>query len=314
MNTRRLFVVFQSVAVCGVALCLTGCPKDPNKNTFGGNGGSNGGGGTSGTQGGGGSTGMGPIVGSPVVTFNTSTEGFVIEAFHDLAQTNLGDPASNANPPPSIAFDGTQGNPDSGSLVIMAPYSGASQYVDIQKSIQTMPQNWMGKTMHVRIKVSSGTFRGGVQLYAKTGMAFVFGGTYINFAAGSNWQEFTLNVSAPMTIIPNYDPTQVVSFGLQLNTGSAGAGSTPVTFNVDSFSIFPPIAGTGNDAASDSGGDAANDAGGDAPRDAVVDAAAPDTSDAASDTVVAPPDSASDVSDVSGDAAPADVAAEVATD
>jgi len=36
----------------------------------------------------------------------------------------------------------------------------------------------------------------------------------------------------------------VVVFGVQLNTGSSGGGSTPVTFHLDSFSIFPPIAGT----------------------------------------------------------------------
>ena len=40
-----------------------------------------------------------------------------------------------------------------------------------------------------------------------------------------------------------YDPSKVVVFGVQLNTGSSGAGSTPVTFNIDSFSVDPPIAG-----------------------------------------------------------------------
>jgi hypothetical protein len=34
---------------------------------------------------------------------------------------------------------------------------------------------------------------------------------------------------------------QVVAFGLQANSGSAGAGSTPVTFNIDSFWIDPPL-------------------------------------------------------------------------
>jgi hypothetical protein len=259
---------------------------------------------------------MGPIVGSPVVTFNTSTEGFVIEAYHEVPpslQVNLGDPTSNASPPPMISFDETQGNPDSGSLLISAPYSGANQYVDIQKSIQTMPQNWMGKTLHVRIRVSSGTFRGGVQLYAKTGMAFVFGGTYTNFATGSNWQEFTLNVTTPMMVITNYDPTQVVSFGLQINTGSAGAGSTPVTFNVDSFSIFPPIASTGSDAATDAARDSATDSATDAASDAGGDVARDAAGEAATDGADATPDSAADVPDLT-DAAPVDLAIETATD
>ena len=104
------------------------------------------------------------------------------------------------------------------------------------------PQNWTGKNC-TSIKVKTGTFRGGVQMYVKTGMAYVFGGTYTNLGAGSNWQEFTLNITSPLTVIPNYDPTQVFSYGLQLNTGSAGTGATPVTFAVDSFSIDPPLGG-----------------------------------------------------------------------
>jgi hypothetical protein len=51
-----------------------------------------------------------------------------------------------------------------------------------------------------------------------------------------------------------YDPTKVVVFGVQLNTGSMGAGATPVTFNIDSFSIDPPIAGTTGAAGSGGGG------------------------------------------------------------
>lgn len=246
-----------AVAVCGLALAASGCPEDPNKNSMtypSGDAGTPSGSGGGGVQAGtGGSTNMGPIVGTPIVTFDSTTEGFAIEAYHDLAQVNLGDPASVATTPPTISLDDTQGSPTAGSLKVTAPYSGASQYVDIQKSIQANPQNWMGKTMHVRIKVTSGTFRGGVQLYAKTGMAFVFGGTYINFGPGSGWQEFTLNVTSPMTIIPGYDPTRVFSFGLQLNTGSAGAAATPVTFNIDSFSIDPPLP-----AAADAGSDAAD--------------------------------------------------------
>ena len=174
-------------------------------------------------------------------------------------QKNLTDPATAASPVPTIAYDDTQGSPTAGSLMVTAPYFGASQYVDIQKNVQTTPQNWMGKTMHVRIKVSSGTFRGGVQLYAKSGMAFMFGGTYINFAAGSNWQEFVLNVTAPMTVIPGYDPTNIVSYGLQINSGSAGATQTPVTFNVDSFSIDPPLPPV-MDAATEGHADASVDA------------------------------------------------------
>lgn len=263
-------ILFSRMAtICGLTIALAGCPSDPNKNSMtlgsGGGTGNPGSGGGTGNPGSGGSTvgtGMGPIIGTPIVTFDTmatGTAGFALDAYHDTVQKNLTDPLTAASPVPTIAYDDTQGSPTAGSLTVTAPYFGASQYVDIQKNVQTTPQNWMGKTMHVRIKVSIGTFRGGVQLYAKSGMAFMFGGTYINFAAGSNWQEFVLNVTAPMTVIPGYDPTNIVSYGLQINSGSAGATQAPVTFNVDSFSIDPPLPPMTMDASAERGADASVD-------------------------------------------------------
>jgi len=258
-----------------------------------GTGATTGSGGGTGNPGSGGSTsgtGSGPIIGTPIVTFDTmatGTAGFALDAYHDTAQKNLNDPATGASPAPTIMYDDTQGSPTPGSLVVTAPYFGASQYVDIQKNIQTTPQNWMGKTMHVRIKVSSGTFRGGVQLYAKSGMAYVFGGTYINFAAGSNWQEFVLNITAPMTVITGYDPKNIFSYGLQINSGSAGTTQMPVTFNIDSFSIDPPLAAV-MDAAAEGGADASTDTAGD------VAAGDATTSDLAAADVVEPDGGATD--------------------
>jgi hypothetical protein len=268
-------ILTRAAVICAVALAVAGCPKDPNQNSMtiedaavvSGSGGT----GTSGT--GGSSVATRPIVGSPAATFDTTTEGFTIDNFADTAQVNLG--ANGAATPPTLAFDGSDGSPTAGSLIVTAPYSGPSQYVSIQKSVMTMPPNWMGETMHVRIKVTSGTFKGGVQLYVKTGMLYVFGGTYINFGAGSNWQEFTLPVNSPMTMNAGYDPTHVFSYGLLLNTGSAGAGSTPVTFNIDSFSIDPPLAtvSAGADGGAGGNGGASADA-----------ASAVTTPDAAADT------------------------------
>ena len=141
------------------------------------------------------------------------------------------------------------GNPNPGSLKVVAPYSGANQYVDVQKSFGTgNPQDWTGKTLHVRIRVTEGTFTGGAQVYAITTGSFVFGGKYTNFMPNNNWQEFTVDVSAPTNGAAHRRARATTrrrssSFGVQLNTGSAGAGATPVTFNIDSFSIDPPIAG-----------------------------------------------------------------------
>ena len=161
--------------------------SDPNMNsqTFLGAGGSGTGTGGSGT-GTGGSSGSvtGPIKGSPFALFNTSTEGFQLNVYHDTGNTNLGDPASGASP--TLMFDSSTGNPDPGSLKVVAPYTGANQYVDIQKSMTNSPQDWRGKTLHVRIRVADGMYPGGAQVYVITvPNMYVFGGTFTNVAKNS---------------------------------------------------------------------------------------------------------------------------------
>jgi len=208
--------------------------------------------GTAGSGGGGSVT--GPIKGSPYALFNSSTEGFQLNVYHDTGNTNLGDPASGASP--TLSFDNLNGNPDPGCIEVVAPYTGPNQYVDIQKSMTTTPQDWTGKTLHVRIKVVEGKYPGGAQVYAITvPNQYVFGGTFTNVASNNNWQEFTVNLDNPMTQNSGYDPAQVIIVGVQLNTGSAGASATTVRFNIDSFSIDPPFAG-GTGTAGSGGGDA----------------------------------------------------------
>jgi hypothetical protein len=249
MTNQRFPLAAAAAAVAGLSLAATGCilGSNPNENsmTFGGVGGAvvTGGGGSTGT--GGASGPNGPIPGTPIAVFDSSIEGFALDTYHDTAQINLNDAMNPANPPPTLTFDGSQGNPTAGSLSVMAPYSGANQYVDIQKTFGAMNlQDWTHKTLHVRVKVTTGTFKGGIQFYVKTGTTFYFAATYTTLATGSAWQEFKLNVDAPMMIGPGtgtYNPAQVISYGMQLNSSGDGAGSTPVTFNIDSFSIDPPF-------------------------------------------------------------------------
>jgi hypothetical protein len=188
----------------------------------------------------------GPIVGSPLATFDTGLESFMFGTYDEPPNLN----GASSTMKGSLSFDSGVGSPTGGSIKVMAPYSGANQYVDIQKSFGTgNPQDWSGRTLHVRVRASEGTFKGGAQVYAITTSSFVFGGKFTNFTQNSNWQEFTVDVSAPSngagaTPGSGYDPTKVVVFGVQLNTGGNGAGSTPVTFNIDSFSLDPPLPGT----------------------------------------------------------------------
>ncbi len=202
--------------------------------------------GTGGMGGGGGSNANGAIVGSPLATFDTGLDGFMFGTYDEPPNLN----GASSKMHGTLSFDNGAGNPTPGSLKVVAPYSGANQYVDVQKSFGTAnPQDWTGKTLHVRIRASEGTFKGGAQVYAITTGSFVFGGKHTNFTQNNNWQEFTVDVSAPTNGAgaspgSGYDPTKVVVFGVQLNTDTAGAGATPVTFNIDSFSVDPPIAGT----------------------------------------------------------------------
>jgi hypothetical protein len=281
MNMLRTLLV-PGLLLVGLSIGAGGClGSDPNKNSMLFNGGAPGSAGTSGGGGAAGTTGgnycnSGPVPGTIIAGFDTNIEGFALDTYHDTAQTNLNDMMAPANPPPTLTFDATQGGPSAGSLSVMAPYSGPNQYVDLQHTFGTANlQNWAGKTVHVCVKVTQGAFKGGVQFYVKTGGTYYFAATYMTFGTVTGWQEFRLNVDAPMMIGPgtgSYDPAHVISVGMQLNSSGAGAGSTPVTFNIDSFSVTPPfpVVDGGSDvpSASDSGGDTTGPADSAGPADA----------------------------------------------
>jgi hypothetical protein len=203
-----------------------------------------------------------PITGTPLATFNTNLSGFILNMYKDSgSQLDLGDPASGVTP--MMTYDATDGSPSPGSIQVVAPFFGANQYVDIQNTAQfglSNIQNWSGGTLHVRVRLVSGTFTGGVQLYVDSGvtsagaLAYSFGGTFTNFGKGSEWQEFVMSVDSPMSfgVQSTYDATKVSAYGLQLNTGSAGTNAASATFEIDSFSISGAASATG--AAGTSGG------------------------------------------------------------
>jgi hypothetical protein len=244
-----------------------------------GSGGSSGSNSSSGSSGGGGDGGgNSPIVGCPLATFDTNAgggqEGISINAYHDTGTTtNLADPTQMFPMQPTIAWDGTIGNPSPGSLTVVVPYTGANQYVDLQNAAlfgTAHPQDWTGAKMHVRVK-ADGSFVGGVQPYVITTSGYVFGGSHTNFTSGvpvgNSWRDFTVNVSSPVTSNAGYDPKQVIIFGLQLTSDQAGASQRTATFHIDSISVeglatCPTPAGPPADAgASDTGASDAGDAG-----------------------------------------------------
>ena len=115
------------------------------------------------------------------------------------ANTNLGDPASGDGADADVRR--RDGSPDPGSLKVVAPYTGANQYVDIQKSMTT---DAAGLDRQDAARPHQGRRRarypGGAQVYAITvPNQYVFGGTFTNVAKNNNWQEFTVNLDNPMT-------------------------------------------------------------------------------------------------------------------
>ncbi len=179
-----------------------------------------------------------PLSGMPLDTFDTAID-FGFEPYHDTVQTNLADPAIvDAGTAPLLEFDPDEGSPSAGSMRIVVPFSGANQYVEVQSYVFVVPQDWSGHALHVRIKVDAGsTFNGLAQLYVDTGVSYVAAATAVSLASGSDWQEIAMDLDHPMTVADRYSAKQVVLYGLQLDTGSAGAGAGPVTFHVDSFSL-----------------------------------------------------------------------------
>jgi hypothetical protein len=184
-----------------------------------------------------------PIAGTAVDTFDTESD-FGFNPYHDTLQTNLGNEDSlDGGVAPTLTFDSTAGSPAPGSLKVTVPFSGPNQYVAIQSYVFAVPQDWSGRSLHVRLKVDEcATFRGFAQLYVDTGVSYVPADSNVNLAPGSQWQDIAMDVSHPMTTDPSgrFNPKQVVVYGLQLNSGSAGVNTTPATpatFHIDSFSL-----------------------------------------------------------------------------
>ena len=181
-----------------------------------------------------------PISGTPVETFDTESD-FGFNPYHDTLQKNLGNPDTvDGGAAPTLGFDSTQGSPNPGSLKVTIPFSGPNQYVDVQSLVFVVPQDWSGHSLHARLKVDEGSiFRGVAQLYVDTGVSYVPADSSVSVAPGSGWQEIAMDLSHPMTTDPSgrFNPKQVVLYGLQLNSGSAGVNATPATFHLDSFSL-----------------------------------------------------------------------------
>ena len=96
-------------------------------------------------------------------------------------QTNLGDPASGATPTLTLRFE--RGQPRSGIDQGGGAVHGRQPVRRHPEEHDDVAEGLARQDVHVRIKVASGTYPGGAQVYAITvPMQYMFGGTFTNVA------------------------------------------------------------------------------------------------------------------------------------
>jgi hypothetical protein len=169
--------------------------------------------------------------------FDTATQGW--DYNHYVATDTMNLAAPDASTMPTLTFDSAEGSPSPGSLKSSVTFSAYKQFVDVV--IGPSPAlNLMGKTLHAKVKLTSGTFAdgAGVTLHAGTTTSYVYGaGAYTTLMPGI-WTDLTLDLASVTTAM--WDPTMVVQIGLQFYSGDppeAGSfvGPNDVVFNIDSI-------------------------------------------------------------------------------
>jgi hypothetical protein len=174
--------------------------------------------------------------------FDIAAQGFSLNTYMPGAasmQTNLAAPGSGSTP--TLVWDAAEGSPAPGSLKASATFTGYRQLIDAVLNLSPAA-NLMGKTLHAKVRLTSGTFENGagVTLHAGTGTAYTYGaGTYTTLTYNT-WTDLTLDLSAVALTVTGYDPTMVVQIGVQFYSGDptdAGpfVGPNAVVFHIDSI-------------------------------------------------------------------------------
>jgi hypothetical protein len=188
----------------------------------------------------GGST--GPIVGTPLGTFDTSLQDFILNTENSAVivgsngvQSNIGGYLTGL-PRAELSHDATGGSPTAGCLKLSVPFSGGCcEFAEILVAVPTL-QDWSRRILHVRVRVASGAFKGVAQLSASSASVTSAWGTE-RLPADGSWQELTLDVSdAPRSWL-GFEPARVVQFGIQFHAGTEQQPRGLVVFQIDSFSL-----------------------------------------------------------------------------
>jgi hypothetical protein len=211
--------------------------------------GTGGAGGAAAGTGGGAADMLGPIVGIPLATFDTTVEGFFLDTSpsgvfagnNGVQQNRAGYPIFA---PVALSHDPTAGSPTPGCLALSTSFTGTCcEYVQVMSPVAGA-QDWSDRILHARVRVVSGNFAGIAQLLVETTSAG-YGWSTARVPLDGNWHELTLDVGHPPSPGGDgWDATRITGFGLQFHTGQnlGQMTSGPVVFQLDSFSLEQVIA------------------------------------------------------------------------
>ncbi len=183
--------------------------------------------------------------------------------FTDDTEVYLATPATGTPPPNDLtpisvfSWDSSDGAPDpvanAGSLRLEVPFSAYTQpdqCVDFQFFFENRPVDLTGKTLFVYLKLDSGfspdpSAPGGFIFYAKSGDNWDWGqAPWQNLdPVNHNWRKYTFDLSkaeSGATNVLPFDPSQIMSIGIRLDTGTPTVTPLPAppsraTFHVDSI-------------------------------------------------------------------------------
>jgi hypothetical protein len=173
-------------------------------------------------------------------TFATGNPGFSYNTFVPAPpQANVA--GAEAGTPATLTFDSVEGNPAPGSLRASMTFTAYQQFAEIVLGPRP-PVNLTGKTLHAKVRLTSGTFSGaagaGATLRAYTTSSYVFGsGPYTTLTLGT-WTDLVFDLSTATAT--NWNPSMVVQIGIQFYSGDppeAGTfvGPNDVVFHIDTI-------------------------------------------------------------------------------
>lgn len=140
-----------------------------------------------------------------------------------------------------LSWDGTDGDPEDGSLQREAPFTAPDQKVEVS-AVLDAPQDLSSSTVTARVRLDSGLATdpgnsGGVEVFVKTGADFVHAdGGRFHLEAVSGWITASVNVGTPAGYVADaaaYDPTRVAEIGVEIASGSAETYES-ATVHIDS--------------------------------------------------------------------------------